>query len=157
KYLNLSERAALLNQLKALPNESRLFVLMLMWTGARVSEVLALTVDSIQLDRGVVAMRTLKRRRHAMREIPLPPKFVEALNQQFWIQRRQGELQEADQPLWRFSRVTAWRMIKRMLKSAGIVGIRASPRGLRHAFGVGTLAAGIPLPIVQRLLGHSSI
>ncbi len=39
----------------------------------------------------------------------------------------------------------------------GMRGRRASQRGLRHAFGVGTLAAGVPLNIVQRLLGHSSI
>ena len=40
---------------------------------------------------------------------------------------------------------------------AGIDGVRATPRGLRHAFGVGTLAAGVPLNVVQRLLGHASI
>jgi site-specific recombinase XerD len=43
------------------------------------------------------------------------------------------------------------------MENAGIRGIRATPRGLRHAFGVGTLGAGVPLNIVQRLLGHSSI
>ena len=40
---------------------------------------------------------------------------------------------------------------------AGIYGVRASLRGLRHAFGVNTLAARMPLNLVQRMLGHSSI
>ena len=33
----------------------------------------------------------------------------------------------------------------------------ACPRGLRHAFGVGTLQAGIPLNLAQRWLGHARI
>jgi site-specific recombinase XerD len=34
---------------------------------------------------------------------------------------------------------------------------RACPRGLRHAFGIGALQAGIPLNLAQRWLGHSRI
>ena len=39
----------------------------------------------------------------------------------------------------------------------GITGVRASLRGLRHSFGVTAVTKGIPLNIVQRLLGHASI
>jgi integrase/recombinase XerD len=157
KYLNLSERAALLSQLASLPRAERLFVLVLIWTGARISEVLSVTPQCFQFDTGVLAVRTLKRRRHAVREIPIPPELVTELDGCFDLQQRQQESLLAGQRLWRFHRVTGWRLIKCVMENAGIRGIRATPRGLRHAFGVGTLGAGVPLNIVQRLLGHSSI
>ena len=157
KYLNLSERGALLTQLGSLPADRRLFVLTMVWTGARVSEVLALTSEAFQLGSGVVAIRTLKRRGYVVREIPIPPRLTAALDRTFDLQARQRDTELAPQRLWRFSRITAWRFIKAAMASAGVVGVRATPRGLRHAFGVGTLAAGVPLNIVQRLLGHSSI
>jgi integrase len=157
KYLNLSERAALLSQLASLPTPERLFVLVLIWTGARISEVLSVTPECFQFETGVLAVRTLKRRRHAVREIPIPPELATELDGCFDLQQRQQESLLAGQRLWRFHRVTGWRLIKCVMENAGIHGIRATPRGLRHAFGVGALGAGVPLNIVQRLLGHSSI
>lgn len=157
KYLNLSERSLLLRRLGSLPRELRLFVLMLMWTGARISEVIALTPESIQVEAEVIAIRTLKRRRRVVREIPLPRVFVQELDACFAIRKRQRDESCAREPIWPFHRVTGWRYIKHAMERAGISGIRASPRGLRHCFGVATLAAGVPLNVVQRLLGHASI
>src|SRR5262245_54090804 len=157
KYLNLSERAALLSQLASLDTGQRLFVLTLMWTGARVSEVLELTASSFQITAGLVAIRTLKRRQHSVREIPVPPALLDELEIHFGLWKQQATPLLRQPRLWTFHRVTAWRMIKDALKRAGVHGVRATPRGLRHAFGVGTLAAGVPLNIVQRLLGHASI
>jgi hypothetical protein len=37
---------------------------------------------------------------------------------------------------------------------AGVTGSHATPRGLRHAFGVGTLQCAVPLNLVQRWLGN---
>jgi integrase len=157
KYVNLSERAAVLSQLATLPTPERLFILVLIWTGARISEVLSVTPQCFQFDPNVLALRTLKRRRLAFREIPLPDELVAELDGCFGLQQRQQEAELAGERLWRFHRVTGWRLIKCVMENAGIRGIRATPRGLRHAFGVGTLAAGVPLNSVQRLLGHSSI
>jgi integrase len=157
KYVNFSERAALVSQLASLDWSERLFILVLIWTGARISEVLSITPQSFQFETGILAMRTLKKRRHAVREIPILPELAIELDLCFDLQKRQQEEPEASGRLWTFHRVTGWRLIKRVMEEAGIHGIRATPRGLRHAFGVGTLAAGVPLNVVQRLLGHSSI
>ncbi len=40
---------------------------------------------------------------------------------------------------------------------AEIVGRHASPKGLRHGFGVAATQRGVPLNIVQRWLGHANI
>ena len=58
--------------MQELPPEKALFALTLAWTGARVSEVLALTAASFQVEAGVVAIVTLKRRSFSVREVPIP-------------------------------------------------------------------------------------
>lgn len=157
KYVSVAERAALLSQLAGMPWDRRLFILTLMWTGARVSEVLALTPASFDVQAAVVAVDTLKRRVHHVREIPIPDALARELDVFYSLRRRQLSVDTRRSALWTYHRVTAWRFIQDAMHRAGINGVRATPRGLRHAFGVGTLAAGVPLNIVQRLLGHASI
>jgi integrase len=36
-------------------------------------------------------------------------------------------------------------------------GVPASPKGLRHGFGVAAVTAGIPLNLVQKWLGHAQL
>jgi site-specific recombinase XerD len=117
--------------------------------------LLELTPASFQLDRGIVAIRTLKRRRHAMREVPLPPSLMSALDAHFEIAHKQRNALAANRRLWPWCRQTAWRSIKDVMDRAGIVGAAASPRGLRHAFGIATLQANVPLNLVSRWMGHA--
>lgn len=157
KYVNGAERKKLASALAKLPQSERLFVQAFLWTGARVSEILSISPDSCQLEGAIVAVRTLKRRRFIVREIPVPRRFMRELDRSFGLRAKQRNARLASVPIWRFHRVTGWRLIKSVMAVAGITGVRASPRGLRHSFGVGAIAAGIPLNIVQRLLGHSSM
>jgi integrase len=157
KYLNRVERQRVLAVMAQLPVDQGLFALTLAWTGARVSEVLALTPSSFQVESGIVAFRTLKRRKHSVREVPVPPDLMAALDDEMHLSARQRDLRHADQRLWRWSRVTAWRLVKKVMQAARVAGKCACPRGLRHAFGVGTLQTGVPLNITQRWLGHARI
>jgi integrase len=157
KYVNIAERAALLSQLASLRAEDRLLILMLAYTGARVSEVLSLTASAFQLDTGVVAIRTLKRRGEFVRELLLPPSLITELERCFELRLRNRNEQLANERLWPIHRVTAWKMVRKAMARAGIHGVHATPRGLRHSLGVTTLAAGLPLTLVQRMLGHASI
>ena len=157
KYLNQAERQRALAGMAKLPPDQALFCLTLAWTGARVSEVLALTRSSFQVEQGIVALRTLKRRKHHMREVPLPPELMAALNRHFDFSATGRDPLGADHRLWPWHRVTAWRIIKRVMRACSITGRQACPRGLRHAFGVGTLQAGVPLNLAQRWLGHARI
>jgi integrase len=157
KYLNAAERWRALAAMRKLPTDRALFAMTLAWTGARISEVLALTPASFQVERGVVAIVTLKRRRFCIREVPLPPELTAALDRQFEIANRQRCPEAANERLWSFSRTTAWRLIKRVMDKAGVCGRQACPKGLRHAFGIGTLQAGVPLNLTKEWLGHASI
>ena len=157
KYLNAAECRCALAAMAELAPDQALFAFTLAWTGARVSEVLALTSSSFQSECGTVAIRTLKRRKHSMREVPIPPELMAALDRHFALSTVRRDPRDADHRLWPWSRTTAWRVIKRVMHASGIVGRRACPRGLRHAFGVGSLQASIPLNLVQRWLGHARI
>jgi integrase/recombinase XerD len=157
KYLNREERDRALKAMAALEAHAALFALTLAWTGARVSEVLALTPSSFQIEAGIVALATLKRRRHVMREVPIPPELMGVLDRHFGLSKLQKEQEDTAHRLWPWHRVTAWRIIKQVMVRAGIKGRQSSPRGLRHAFGIGTLQAGVPLTLAQRWLGHARL
>src|SRR5262249_59548018 len=83
--------------------------------------------------------------------------LMAALDSHFAISARQQDPQAAARRLWPWHRVTAWRLIKRVMALAHVMGRLASPRGLRHGFGVGTLQSGVPLNLLQRWLGHARI
>jgi site-specific recombinase XerD len=157
KYVNADERARIIAVLERLEPGRALFVGTLLWTGARISEVLALTPASFQVASGIVALRTLKRRRFAVREVPMPTELMEALDAHFGLGRAQREEGASTSRLWAFCRVTAWRIVASVMAEAGVKGQPACPRGLRHGFGVGTLQAGVPVTLVQRWLGHARL
>jgi integrase len=155
KYLNQAERQRAIEAFGALEPKKALFALILAWTGARVSEVLDLRAHSFQVEACCVSIRTLKRRRPAVREVPLPQELMESLDRHFGLRDMQRNPHAAEQRLWLFRRETAWRFIRRATMGTGVVGVAGCPRGLRHAFAVGALQAGVPLNVVQRWLGHA--
>jgi integrase len=154
KYLNSDERARALAAMETLDPERCLFGLVLAWTGARVSEVLALTPASFQLDSSVISIVTLKRRKTVIREVPIPPPLMARLDRCFALRRVQS-CGTVPSRLWPWCRVTAWRLVRKVMRLAQVTGCRACPRGLRHGFGIGTLQSGVPLNLVQRWLGHA--
>ena len=53
--------------------------------------------------------------------------------------------------------MTGWRRIREVMAQAGIRGPHASPKGLRHGFGVAAVTSGVPLNLVQKWLGHAQL
>lgn len=158
KYLNAAERRRFLAAVQRLPPRGRLFCLVLAWSGGRISEVLAVTPDSIDLDGGTIALVTLKRRRSGIvRLVPMPPAVMKDLARVFRLRVLQADPERSSRKLWPWSRVTGWRLVKRVMATARVSGTAAMPKGLRHTFGVGAFQADIPPHLVQRWLGHASI
>ncbi len=84
KYLNAIERRRFLESAQQLPRSERLFRQVLAWSGARISEALALTPSSIDLEIGVACVVTLKRRKRGIvRQVPLPTDVVHELENEF--------------------------------------------------------------------------
>lgn len=53
--------------------------------------------------------------------------------------------------------MTGWRAVHAVMDAAGLSGPAASPKGLRHAFGVAAVSSCIPLNMVQKWLGHAQL
>ena len=43
------------------------------------------------------------------------------------------------------------------MADAGVEGPQACPKGLRHAYGLAAVAAGVPLPTIAAALGHANL
>ncbi len=158
KYLNAAERQRFVAAARRTPSKIRLFCLTLRWSGARISEVLALTPAAIDIESGVASILTLKRRKRGIvRQVPLPPYIVRELERVFDLRIAQRDPRLATLRLWRWSRTTAWRYIKAVMAAAGITGTPAMPKGLRHGFGVNAFQSNVPPHLVQRWLGHASL
>ena len=158
KYLNAAEGRRFVDAATRAPDRVRLFCLTLRWSGARISEVLALTPAAIDIETGVANILTLKRRlRGVVRQVPLPRGLLDELDRTFKLRATQRDCERANLPIFRFSRTTAWRCVKQVMVTAGVTGSAAMPKGLRHAFGVNAFQANVPPHLVQRWLGHASL
>jgi len=156
KYITGDERRRFLAAALACPRrELATLCLTLAHTGCRISEALSIAPASIASCEGFISVRSLKKRAGTItfREIPVPAELVVALEV---IHR----LADADPgtPLWQLSRSSAWEGVKAIMRTAGIAnGPHATPKGLRHGYGIHAIRSGVPLNLVQRWLGHSSI
>jgi integrase/recombinase XerD len=158
KYLNAAERRRFIKAANRADPETRLFCLVLGWSGGRISEVLALTPAAIDIESGVANIKTLKRRKRGLvRQVPLPHDTLRELNRFFKLRLLQRDPDLAVKRLWRWSRTTGWRRVKEVMAAAEVFGTPAMPKGLRHGFGVQAFQANVPPHLVQRWLGHASL
>lgn len=157
-YINAEERARFLVAAEQDDDAVRSLCLTLLFTGRRLSEALALTPGSIQLDPGIIAIRTLKQRgKVVIREVPIPAFLAKLLDEVHHIQHRQLDEAQATLPLWSYHRATAWRLIKNVMESANITGPQATAKGLRHGFGVHAIRYGVQLNMLQKWMGHAAM
>jgi integrase/recombinase XerD len=158
KYLTTNELRRFAKAAREAPPIVGLFCLVLMRSGARVSELLALTPADIDLDLGTVTIHTLKRRAPGIvRQVPMPRPVLDELDRFFEVQVGKRDPVCAARRLWPWSRTTGWRRVKQLMRVAGVHGPCAMPKGLRHAFGVNAFQNKVPPHLVQRWLGHASL
>lgn len=128
-------------------------------TGARISEALGLTMDSVNLEVGFLRVRGKGGKE---RLVPLGRKAKEAIARYLarvrpkLADRRGSEhlfLTKGGRPL---DRVNAFLLVRKYCRQAGIKR-RVSPHSLRHSFATHLLEGGADMRAVQELLGHASI
>ena len=162
-YLNAEERAAFLDAARTTRGQVRTLCETLHYTGARLSEALALTPERVDLT-GAVILRSLKKRGQAAvqgryRAVPVPKGYLDTLTMGHALREAQRRGQgHADQLLWTWSRQHAWRLVKDVMIEAGVPdGPQRTPKGLRHAFGIAAVSANVPLTLLAKWMGHASI
>jgi len=159
KYLTPAERQDFLRAAEVMPPIVRTFCDTLAYTGCRISEALALTGDRVDIKDGVLVFESLKKRRKGIfRTVPVPPEFLDTLS----LVHDLGMLHHRPDRgcgvrLWGWSRSTAWRRVAEVMEAAGITGLHATPKGLRHGFGIKAVISDVPLNMTQKWLGHTRL
>jgi integrase len=131
----------------------------LAFTGCRISEALALTASRIDFRAGVIVIESLKKRERGIyRPVPVPPALLASLDMVHNIRQAQKRKDRGKNAyLWPWARNSAWRHVCTVMKAAGIKGPHASPKGLRHGYGIKALSSGVPLNVLKDVLGHAQL
>lgn len=127
-------------------------------TGIRVSELIELNIDDVNLDQGVIKCTTSKK----VRMIPLYPAALRALT--IYIRDiRESMLDSVSETALfvnvsgsRMSRQGFWKILKHYQETARI-DKDITPHTLRHSFAVHLLENGADIGSLQELMGHCDI
>ncbi len=153
KYLTQSETRRFLEEARRDDPSVHVFCWLIAVTGCRISEALALTPTNIDFEARIIVFESLKkRRRHIFRSVPVPNALLQSLR----MMLRKARPGDSDR-LWNWSRMTGYRRVREVMERVNLNGTHASPKGLRHGFGVSAIQAGVPLNMVQRWLGHADM
>ena len=132
--------------------------------GLRISELVDLDVDDVDLDEGSVLIRSGKGSKG--RRVPLGRAAVKAVGDYVTVARpelaRKAARSVSGAGLFlnarggRLSRQGCWKILKNYARTAEL-GEKVSPHTLRHSFATHMLDAGADIRVVQELLGHASL
>lgn len=127
-------------------------------TGIRVSELIDLNVEDVNLEQGIIKCSGTKK----TRVIPLYPAALRALSVYLREVRDSMTSDPDEQALFvnisgvRMSRQGFWKILKHYQATAHIEK-EITPHTLRHSFAVHLLENGADLDSLQELMGHSDI
>ena len=141
------------------PERDRALFELLYATGLRVSEVVALKLEDVDLASRQV--RTVGKGRKE-RIVPFGRAAADAVKT--WLKERAALRPSAKDAAYVFLNARSGRLTDRSVRRvldrallAAAVPRRASPHALRHSFATHLLAAGADLRSIQELLGHASL
>ena len=142
---------------------NRAFLTTVYTCGLRLQEARSLEVSDIDSDRMLIHVRCGKGARD--RYVPLPEDTLKLLRV-YWSEHRNPRLlfpargqgdklaPTSDRPM---SKSSVQGALRRAVKRAGINKKRISVHTLRHCYATHLLETGVPLPVIQRYMGHSQI
>lgn len=125
-------------------------------TGLRVSEIISLNIEAIDLELGILIVRGDD---NNQRVIPFGTIALDAITHYIATYRPENDKQE---PLFinytgnRLTRQGFWKIIKQYTKKSNIEKT-ITPHTLRHSFAVHLIENGADIKTVQEMLGHSDV
>ncbi len=127
--------------------------------GLRVSELVGLDTDRIDLER--LTVRVIGKG-NKERRVPMGEEARERLHRYLegprreWTRAKPTPAAFVNQRGQRLTRESVWRLVRRWTRSAGVEA-HVTPHTFRHSFATHLLEGGADLRVVQTLLGHASI
>lgn len=124
-------------------------------TGIRLSELVSLTLNSIDLSEGTILIHG---KGNKQRRLPLN-KEVALVIEKYLSKRPKVEVENLFiSKLGKgLSSRSVYHLIKHYLKKAGIKKEKLGVHSLRHSFGASLLNKGVNLVVIQELLGHTKL
>jgi site-specific recombinase XerD len=146
RLLRMAERASA---------RDRAIVVVLLYTGLRLAELVALDVDDVKVSarKGIVVVRSGKG--DAYREVPLNALVRQVLEE--WLADRQTRVGEGERALFvgRGGRRLSKRSVDDVVRGLGEdAGVKLSAHALRHTFLTRMVRQGSDLVLVAELAGH---
>ncbi len=123
----------------------------LYYTGLRLSELINLKWQDIDLNRDIIHIKRAKGEKH--RVIFLHPKLKEILGE--YEIKNYGFVLKSDRGK-KYSPKTIQEIVRKTSKKAG-VNKRVTPHNLRHSLATHLLEGGADIRHIQQLLGHKSL
>lgn len=163
-FLTISEVDSLLDAPKAdtpIGVRDKAMVEVLYATGLRVSELVTLEVNSVNLQQGVL---TAFGKGSKERVVPIGEAAMNSVGR-YMNESRGSFLKKSRENRYlfltargtRMTRQNFWAMLKRYALISGIESRKIKPHILRHSFATHLLERGADLRIVQAMLGHADI
>jgi site-specific recombinase XerD len=131
----------------------RMCLIMTYACGLRISEAERLQIGDIDGDRMLVRVRQSKRNKD--RDVPLPRPTLKLLREYWRQERPETWLFEAEDGNSPMKRATVYSTLKAAVTQVGIKK-RVTPHTFRHSYATHLMERGVPLAVIQRLLGHRS-
>jgi len=195
KYITLEQGHKLAMSTNTI--EEQVLILALLYTGARISEILRVRPVDVSLTERWISIPHLKRARknQSVKPSPLPdphdqtpdqplkeaprepieqltrriplagpliPLFTALMNQTIKTpgvrQTAKRRLDASERPLFPFSRMTAFRIVREASVRSGIrtqAGTLVHPHALRHTFAITWIKGGGKIEMLARFLGHA--
>ena len=171
KFLSEDEIEKLIETSRAdmsdLGRRNNIILSLLYVTGMRISELVSLTISSIQFDEALIAVSG---KGGKGRLVPIPKKVLKELDK--YIQDIHPRLTETNHSNFRatdflfplvysgkirhISRQSFWMILKEIAKKAGVES-EVSPHKLRHSLATHLMRKGANLRSLQLLLGHENL
>lgn len=132
-------------------------------TGARISELMDLTLDDVSTLSKDLPILRLRGKGDKERLVPVGSHALSALDR--YLVRARPALASKTRPEsavflnargGKLSRQSAWTILQEAASRAGLAG-KVSPHTMRHSFATHLLENGADVRVVQELLGHASV
>ena len=134
-------------------------LLLLLDTGARISEVVSLQMHKLNLHDGCIEVLGKGQKQ---RLVP----FSKGTRKQIlhYLSHCRGQICSSDSPYLfptpdggRISSNSVQQYLRRLAKTAGLSGVKCSPHIFRHTFATQALANGANVIVLRDIMGHSSL
>lgn len=126
----------------------KLFIVLALATAGRMTAILELTWDRVDFDRGLIRLGTGERRRKGRATVPMTDRARQALQEAYAARTSEHVIEYGGEPIRKIRKA-----LGKVADAAGLSWV--TPHVFRHTAAVWMAEAGVPMPEIAQVLGHT--